>query len=96
MSGIITPARRAPKKYLDARKTEQNGKAIPEEGAWIIVVEEPYTELRSRFRIPELSMWRARPHELNSGALTIGSGREAVKVHPKQAIIATPGGDLHL
>ncbi|WP_424863026.1 hypothetical protein [Streptomyces sp. MMS24-I29] len=75
---------------------EQEGKAIPEEGAWILVVEEPMTELRSRFRVPPLSMWRARPHELNSGAITVGHGRQAVQVYPKQAIIATPGGDLHL
>lgn len=133
MSGIVTRSKRAPKKYLNARKTQVNpewltwdderraraadegwlsaasigaepsmyfpehdGKAIPDEGAWIIVVEEPYTELMSRFRIPPLSMWRARPHELNSGGLRIGSGQEAITVRPKQAIIATPGGDLHL
>ena len=71
---------------------EQEGKDIPEDGAWIIVVEEPFTELRSRFRIPPLSMWRAREHELNSGAFT----SNGVKVYPKQAIIATPAGDLHL
>ncbi|MBP5897910.1 SufD family Fe-S cluster assembly protein [Streptomyces scabiei] len=75
---------------------EQDGKAVPEEGAWIIVVEEPMTELRSRFRVPELSMWRARPHQLNSGAITVGHGKQAAKVYPKQAVIATPRGDLHL
>lgn len=130
MTGIVT---RAPKKYLDARKTqvnpewlvwdddrrervveegylkvasitgepsmyfpEKDGKAIPEEGAWIIVVEEPTTELMSRFRIPPLSMWRARAHTLNSGAMRVGSGKDAVRVYPKQAVIQTPGGDLHL
>ncbi|MEV7952952.1 hypothetical protein [Streptomyces sp. NPDC088141] len=71
---------------------EQDGKAVPEDGAWIIVVEEPFTELRSRFRVPPLSMWRARPHELNTGVIV----SKGVKIHPKQAIIATPGGDLHL
>ncbi|MFI5702607.1 hypothetical protein ACIA78_21485 [Streptomyces xanthochromogenes] len=75
---------------------EQDGKAVPEEGAWIIVVEEPMTELRSRFRVPELSMWRARPHQLNSGAITVGHGKQAAKVYPKQAVIATSRGDLHL
>lgn len=75
---------------------EQDDKAIPEDGAWIIVIEEPVTELQSRFRIPPLSMWRARHHQLNSGAILVGHGREAVKVYPQQAIIATPGGDLHL
>ncbi|WP_371793097.1 SufD family Fe-S cluster assembly protein [Streptomyces sp. NBC_01471] len=71
---------------------ERDGKAVPEDGAWIIVVEEPFTELRSRFRVPPLSMWRARPHELNAEAIV----SRGVKIHPKQAIIATPGGDLHL
>lgn len=71
---------------------EQDGKSIPEDGAWILVIEEPVTELRSRFRVPHLSMWRARPHELNSGALT----SNGVRIYPKQAIIATPAGDLHL
>ncbi|PUB32512.1 hypothetical protein C8K30_1011038 [Promicromonospora sp. AC04] len=71
---------------------EQEGKSIPDGGAWILVVEEPFTELRSRFRVPHLSMWRARPHELNSGALTANG----VRIYPKQAIIATPAGDLHL
>ena len=75
---------------------ERDGKAIPEEGAWIIVVEEPHTELQARFRVPELSMWRARPHTLNSGAIKVGSGKDAFKAFPKQAVIATPGGDLHL
>lgn len=127
----MTPA--APKKYLDAKRTqvnpewlawdeerervaaddgwqiaaaigsepsmyfpEQDGKAIPEEGAWIIVVEEPHTVLRDRFRVPELSMWRARAHELNDGAITVGYGKSKTKVFPKQAVIATPAGDLHL
>lgn len=67
---------------------EEYGKAIPDEGAWVMVLEEPHTELRSRFRIPLRSVWRARRHELNSG------GFEGVA--PKQAVIATPGGDLHL
>ncbi|WP_406004620.1 hypothetical protein [Streptomyces sp. NBC_00987] len=71
---------------------EQDGRAVPEDGAWIIVVEEPFTELRSRFRVPPLSMWRARPHELNTGAIVL----KGVEIHPKQAVIATPGGDLHL
>lgn len=71
---------------------DMDGKAIPEEGAWILVVEEPYTELRARFRVPLLSMWRARPHTLNSG----GVSTHGITVHPKQAVIATPAGDLHL
>ncbi|MER6520064.1 hypothetical protein ABT246_24820 [Streptomyces sp. NPDC001553] len=56
------------------------------------MVEEPCTELSSRFRIPPLSMWRARPHELNSGAVRINDA----SITPKQVVIATPGGDLHL
>jgi hypothetical protein len=64
------------------------GKGIPPEGAWVRVVEVPHTELSRRFQVPLLSIWRARPHTLNSGGLY---GR-----YPKQAVIQTPGGDLHL
>lgn len=71
---------------------ELDDKAIPEEGAWILVVEEPFTELRERFRVPLMSMWRARPHELNAGGLSVNGFKHL----PKQAVIATPGGDLHL
>lgn len=66
-------------------------KLIPEEGAWILVIEVPHTALQ--FDVPLLSMWRARHHELNSGAVTIAKG---VKAWPQQAVISTPGGDLHL
>jgi len=72
---------------------EKSDKQIPEEGAWILILEEPHTELRDRFRVPLLSMWRARPHELNSGGVQLAKG---LRVYPKQAVIATPGGDLHL
>jgi hypothetical protein len=74
-------------------------KEIPDDGCWIFVLEEPYTELRTRFRVPELSLWRARPHELNSGGIKLGGTariRDGVTVRPKQAVITTPGGDLHL
>lgn len=71
-------------------------KDVPEDGAWILVLEEPFTELRSRFRVPLLSLWRCRPHTLNSGGVRIGTGRNQLVVRPKQAVITTPGGDLHL
>ena len=71
---------------------ERDGKQIPDDGAWIIVVEEPHTVLRAKFRVPEISMWRARPHTLNSGALTV----RGLTVRPQQAVITTPAGDLHL
>lgn len=77
-----------PSTYLPAR----DGKEIPADGAWILVVEEPFTELRARFRVPLLSMWRARPHQLSSGAI-VSNG---ITLHPQQAVIATPAGDLHL
>ncbi|QHB37152.1 hypothetical protein QDA03_gp89 [Microbacterium phage Terij] len=65
---------------------------IPEEGAWIIVVEVP-RGVAIDFDVPPLSIWRARHHELNVGSIEIAKG---VRVHPQQAIIATPAGDLHL
>lgn len=72
---------------------EKDGKAIPEGGAWILILEEPHTEMKSRFSTPPLSMWRARKHELNDGGFTTSQG---VKFYPQQAVIATPAGDLHL
>lgn len=81
---------------VDTYLPEDSGKAIPEDGAWILVLEEPLTELRDRFRLPLLSMWRARPHTLNDGAVVLGSGKRSIKLYPKQAVISTPGGDLHL
>lgn len=68
---------------------EEHGRAIPKGGCWIRVLEEPFTELRARFRVPLQSIWRARPHYLNVGGLGVGR-------RPHQAVIATPGGDLHL
>lgn len=67
-------------------------KAIPEEGAWILIIEVP-RNVAIDFEVPPLSMWRARSHELNSGGIEIAKG---VKVWPQQAVIATPAGDLHL
>jgi hypothetical protein len=72
---------------------EKDGKAIPEEGAWIVVIEEPHTEMKSRFSVPPLSMWRARKNEVNEGHFTTSQG---VTFSPQQAVIATPAGDLHL
>lgn len=66
-------------------------KAIPDEGAWVIVIEVPHTALA--WEVPLLSMWRARHHELNAGGVEIAKG---VKVWPQQAVISTPAGDLHL
>lgn len=82
-----------PARYLP----EQFDKAIPEDGCWILILEEPFTELTQRFRIPLLSMWRARPHTLNVGGITLGhTAASRIHLRPKQAVIATPGGELHL
>lgn len=58
------------------------------DGGWIFVIDPPRTELDARFKVPLLSLWWARPHVLDSGPMC---GRL-----PYQAVIATPGGDLHL
>lgn len=58
------------------------------EGAWIFVIDPPITEQWSRFKVPLLSLWWARPHVLNDGQF----GTRL----PYQAIIQTPAGDLHL
>lgn len=85
MQGGIDPAAYFPEQY-DA--------AIPDEGAWILVLEEPQTVMRQHFRVPLLSMWRARSHTLNTGAFVLGG--KGPKVYPQQAVIQTPAGDLHL
>jgi hypothetical protein len=71
---------------------EIDGKAIPDEGAWILILEEPHTVMKDRFRLPLLSMWRARRHVLANTSIST----RGVKFHPQQAVIATPAGDLHL
>lgn len=58
------------------------------DGSWVFVIDPPHTELSDRFQVPLLSMWYARPHVMNQGAL---GGRL-----PYQAVIQTPAGDLHL
>ena len=75
---------------------EHYERAIPEHGAWILVREEPRTELRQRFRVPLLSMWRARPHRLHQGVRRITVDGFVFNLEPKQAVITTPGGQLHL
>jgi hypothetical protein len=73
---------------------EEYGKAIPDEGAWIMVLDVPHTELSSRFEVPVMSTWRARRHSCNFGHPQ--SGKTVLPFTPQQAVISTPGGDLHL
>lgn len=75
---------------------EHYDRDIPERGAWILVREEPHTELRQRFRVPLLSMWRARPHRLNQGVRRITADGFVFNLEPRQAVITTPGGELNL
>jgi len=75
---------------------ELDDKKIPDEGAWILILEEPHTILREQFRLPLLSMWRARPFVLNDGGVIVGYDDMQYREFPKQAVITTPAGDLHL
>lgn len=68
-------------------------KRIPEEGAWIFVIDPPVTELSARFEVPLLSIWRARPDESSTGRLKVPGGRTFSR---HLAVIRTPGGDLWL
>lgn len=67
------------------------------DGAWVLVVSEPATELRDRFRIPTPSLWWARPEVSRPGSINMGSA-----AYPKtipgyyRSIITTPAGDLWL
>lgn len=58
------------------------------DGAWVFVIDPPVTEQWSRFQVPVLSLWWARPHVLTSG-------RFGTRM-PYQGVIQTPAGDLHL
>lgn len=78
---------------------EDAGKEIPEEGAWVMVLDVPHTELSARFDVPLMSTWRARRHSANYGHLrsSWASGKVmTLPFTPQQAVIATPEGDLHL
>jgi len=66
--------------------------AIPAEGAWILVLEEPSTPLKEKFRVPPLSMWRARRHFVDGSTFTSSAGD---RYEAQQAVISTPAGDLH-
>lgn len=81
---------------IDTYMPERDGKLIPPEGAWIIVLEEPSTVLQSRFRLPPVSLWRARPHTLEVGGVRVEGHGVSAEHFPHQAVIVTPGGDLHL
>lgn len=75
---------------------ERHGKDIGE-GAWILVVEEPHTEMRHRFRIPTPSLWYARPEAGRPGGWTHKVGRTPIQVPgPYRVVIETPGGSLWL
>lgn len=67
------------------------------EGAWIFVIEEPHTELKSRFTVPTPSIWWARPDSHRPGAIDVGtSGRPMVIPGLYRVVIETPGGSLWL
>lgn len=77
---------------------ESVGKALPKEGAWVIVTQEPNTVLRNDFRLPVPSMWRAKPRHLDVGAITVhlDMGTQTYTAHPVIAVITTPAGELGL
>lgn len=63
---------------------EESGKGIPEEGAWIMIVVPPNTEIT----VPKLSIWYAMP--------AIGRLHHEWHIPIKYAVIFTPDGDLRL
>lgn len=67
---------------------EDEGKAIPDEGAWICVTDVPPAPLID-YELPALSMWRATRHD---GSLLA----KDLPFRSQQAVIQTPGGTLHL
>lgn len=75
---------------------ERDGKLIPDEGAWVVVLEEPNTVLQSRFRVPAMSLWRSRAHVLETGMVAVSGAGVHEEHRPHQGVIVTPGGELHL
>lgn len=67
---------------------EDEDKRIPDEGAWISVIDVPNAPLLD-FEVQPLSMWRATRHE---GSLL----SKGLPFRSQQAVIHTPGGTLHL
>lgn len=84
---------------LERYLPETVGKRVAEDGSWVIVTREPHTELKDRFRVPPLSMWRAR-RQAGSRSITarleLDGRRRSVRLRAEQAVISTPGGNLGL
>jgi len=81
---------------IDVYLPRIDGKAIGPDGAWILVLTEPLTELREKFRVPLLSMWRARPRTMGSAARSFIVDGHRLTLRPQQAVITTPAGELNL
>jgi hypothetical protein len=82
--------------HPENRWPEQYDKDLGD-GRWIFVVEEPSTELRSRFRIPTPSLWWARPEGSRPGGMNFGTRQRPLAIPgPYRAVIETPGGSLWL
>lgn len=68
---------------------DEFGYAIPEQGAWIIVKEDPHTEIR----VPLYSMWYARPFYRHR---KLKINRRWVQWPFLRAVLTTDVGELHL
>lgn len=67
------------------------------DGAWVFVVEEPFTEMRDRFRIPTPSLWWARPEVSRQGAIEVGTKSIPLQIPGLyRVVVNTPGGSLWL
>jgi len=85
-----------PGEPVENRFPEEHDKDLGE-GAWIFVVEEPWTDLRNRFQIPTPSLWWARPEASRPGGFNLGTKAFPLNVPGRyRAVIETPGGSLWL
>jgi len=68
---------------------------LPDEGGWIVLREQPYTEIPSP---PFASMWRARPvfAARTFRGILAGGRRRTLKWPEERARIVTPAGELTL
>lgn len=81
---------------LQNRWPEEYDKEIGN-GAWILVVEEPYTEVKQLFTVPTPSLWWARPAGGRPYSIPYGPKSRPVMIPGVyKVVIETPGGSLWL
>lgn len=75
---------------------EDYDRRLPDDGAWVIVVEEPCTEIKQTFTIPTPSLWYAKPALGGARREVHGFGKGVFTPPVYKVTIQTPAGTLWL